>query len=73
MVLMSSSGEIVKPGHFARSEEFYGKIYYNGEPCYHKGCINHITHPCEVCGRIGAKGTFVCTDYKKIFELGENA
>ena len=22
------------------------------EPCSHKGCLNHITHPCEGCGRI---------------------
>lgn len=22
-------------------------------PCSHKGCLNHLSHPCEVCGRIG--------------------
>lgn len=27
--------------------------YKNGEPCSHPGCLNHLTHPCEVCGRIG--------------------
>lgn len=27
----------------------------DGEPCNHKGCINHITHPCEVCGRIAGQ------------------
>lgn len=33
------------------------KIKYNsGEPCKHKGCLNHISHPCEGCGRIGGKG-----------------
>jgi len=26
-----------------------------GEPCSHRGCLNHITHPCEVCGRIGGR------------------
>ena len=25
----------------------------NGEPCRHPGCLQHLTHPCEVCGRIG--------------------
>jgi hypothetical protein len=25
----------------------------DGEPCDHYGCFNHVTHPCEVCGRIG--------------------
>ena len=23
------------------------------EPCSHKGCLQHRTHPCEGCGRIG--------------------
>ena len=27
--------------------------YKNGEPCKHRGCLNHITHPCEGCGRVG--------------------
>jgi len=25
-----------------------------GEPCGHPGCANHISHPCEGCGRIAA-------------------
>lgn len=29
------------------------KKYKDGEPCSHRGCLNHITHPCENCGRIG--------------------
>lgn len=24
----------------------------DGEPCSHRGCRNHTTHPCEGCGRI---------------------
>ena len=27
----------------------------DGEPCSHPGCLNHITHPCEGCGRIGGR------------------
>ena len=30
--------------------------YYDGQPCDHKGCLHHISHPCEGCGRIGGKG-----------------
>jgi hypothetical protein len=25
----------------------------DGEPCSHPGCLNHLSHPCEGCGRIG--------------------
>lgn len=28
----------------------------DGEPCDHPGCSSHQTHPCERCGRVGAKG-----------------
>lgn len=27
----------------------------DGEPCEHPGCLSHISHPCEGCGRIGGK------------------
>jgi len=30
--------------------------YDDGQPCDHKGCLSHITHPCEGCGRIGGRG-----------------
>lgn len=25
------------------------------EPCKHPGCLNHLSHPCEGCGRIGGR------------------
>ena len=25
----------------------------DGEPCGHPGCLSHVSHPCEGCGRIG--------------------
>jgi hypothetical protein len=31
----------------------------SGAGCGHRGCGHHITHPCEKCGRIGAKGIAV--------------
>ena len=30
-----------------------------GVPCHHAGCDRHISHPCEVCGRVGAKWTVI--------------
>ncbi len=27
-----------------------------GEPCHHPGCLNHVSHPCEGCGRIAGQG-----------------
>lgn len=30
----------------------------SGEPCWHRGCQAHRTHPCEGCGRLGAKGEY---------------
>jgi hypothetical protein len=27
--------------------------YEPGKPCPHPGCIAHLSHPCEGCGRIG--------------------
>ena len=27
----------------------------DGVPCSHPGCLNHVTHPCEGCGRISGR------------------
>ena len=26
-----------------------------GMPCSHNGCLSHLSHPCEGCGRIGGR------------------
>ena len=31
------------------------KMLLDGEPCDHVGCLRHITHPCENCGRVAGK------------------
>jgi hypothetical protein len=31
-------------------------LYDFGQPCDHVGCLSHISHPCEKCGRISGKG-----------------
>lgn len=25
------------------------------QPCSHPGCLNHVTHPCEDCGRVAGR------------------
>ena len=30
----------------------------DGESCQHPGCTNHVTHPCECCGRTQARGEY---------------
>lgn len=32
----------------------------DGVPCSHPGCLNHVTHPCEGCGRIAGRTTRPC-------------
>lgn len=27
----------------------------DGVPCSHSGCLSHLSHPCEGCGRIGGR------------------
>lgn len=34
----------------------------DGEPCSHKGCLNHVSHPCEGCGRIAGRSYKVPTE-----------
>lgn len=42
--------------------------YDNGQPCKHRGCLSHISHPCEGCGRISGKG-IVCMSDDSIEEI----
>ena len=30
----------------------------DGIPCSHHGCLDHVTHPCEGCGRIAGMTEF---------------
>jgi hypothetical protein len=30
----------------------HGRELRAGEPCGHPGCLSHVSHPCEGCGRI---------------------
>lgn len=31
------------------------KEWSEGQPCDHPGCLSHVSHPCEGCGRIGGR------------------
>jgi hypothetical protein len=31
------------------------KILRTGVACGHRGCLQHVTHPCEGCGRINGR------------------
>lgn len=31
-------------------------LYKDGEPCKHPGCLSHVSHPCEGCGRTAGRG-----------------
>ncbi len=31
-------------------------MHKSGQPCKHRGCLSHISHPCEGCGRVGGVG-----------------
>lgn len=37
----------------------------DGIECEHKGCRNHISHPCDNCGRIGASSKLTKEYYEK--------
>lgn len=32
----------------------------DGEPCDHPGCLNHVSHPCEGCGRVAGRSWCDC-------------
>lgn len=38
-----------------------------GQSCGHPGCLSHISHPCENCGRINGRPTL----YQRVKELRE--
>jgi len=46
----------------------------DGEPCNHPGCLSHVSHPCEGCGRIGGykKATPPKTIYLQCYDESGN-
>lgn len=54
MVVGKNKGKENKMSEYEPSG--YVKIFHDDEPCNHIGCRNHITHPCELCGRVESRG-----------------
>ena len=65
---MKTNLDVINVKYFMmmKNKFFEEIVYANGVPCYHKGCVNHVTHPCETCGRKQAKGEWVCYKNLKI-------
>lgn len=40
-------------------------LFKSGEPCDHPGCLNHITHPCEGCGRVAGEGNILKQSFEE--------
>ena len=40
----------------------------DGVPCDHPGCLSHVSHPCEVCGRVAGRRLT-----KRALDLGDSA
>jgi len=38
------------------------RLLRDGEPCNHTGCLSHLSHPCDGCGRIGGVRVKQLTD-----------
>ena len=45
-----------KNGNLEAELASHAVLYMLGEPCKHPGCLQHITHPCEHCGRTAGRG-----------------
>jgi hypothetical protein len=37
-------------------DKYFKVTYEDGQPCKHPGCLKHVTHPCEGCGRYVGRG-----------------
>ena len=46
------------------------RLLESGQPCDHKGCLSHTTHPCELCGRIAGEGVIMATKNFLIWKAG---
>jgi hypothetical protein len=42
-----------------------GSRLRDGEPCSHPGCLKHLTHPCEGCGRVGGRSNSYAEAYRR--------
>lgn len=53
----TSIGEIEAKINVAALKKLSDQVEFkDGEPCTHGSCMHHEKHPCEVCGRVRARG-----------------
>ena len=50
------AADLTHPKCVAAVEEKPKILFEDGQPCKHKGCLSHLSHPCEGCGRIAGRG-----------------
>jgi len=41
-------------------------LFKDGQPCKHNGCLSHLSHPCEGCGRIAGRGDVTENPFEKM-------
>lgn len=41
--------------HWCGAPARYIGYLRDGEPCSHPGCLHHVSHPCDGCGRIAGQ------------------
>lgn len=45
----------------------------DGQPCSHPGCLRHLSHPCDGCGRIAGRRTLdFFTEGQTAHDAGKN-
>jgi len=37
---------------------------FDFQPCGHPGCLSHVSHPCEGCGRIAGRASSVAAQHR---------
>ncbi len=53
------------------SQQGQQTTYKDGEPCRHPGCLHHLSHPCEGCGRLGARDEISISMAKLFLSIGK--
>lgn len=46
-------------------------VLRDGEPCEHAGCLRHVSHPCEGCGRIAGRAARPALDVEGLAKAFE--
>ena len=57
---MSRRNKIIQPPKWAMGQG--AKTWKGNEPCDHPGCMHHVTHPCEGCGRQWGQKNYTITE-----------